>query len=548
MGGGGMGGGMGGGGGGMGGGMFSVPDSDAEADAPFQAFAVEDELRLTPKGVAKPARKAATAKPDSVTPNPSKAAARPIRSRNITPIELPIADGADPTVAWNDYFAAHADVSPQRVRETARHLMRGRQFDQVIAMIHAALRHGLPQPWMYEAMVLGMQAGGSSIQEIERALMSAIDFGESADDFMYVAQYMARIGLESRALSIFRQVSVIEPLRPEPYLFGLRLARQVDDLDGIRWSSLGILKQAWAKDKYGLVQQARRAANSAVERMNAAGQTAKAKEFQAQLDEAKRRDCIVKVTWTGNADVDMIVEEPSGNVCSFRNPRTAGGGVMLGDSASGHGQSSVDGVSETYVCPEGFDGTYRVLLRRVWGTVTAGKVTVDVYHHYGSENEKHLRHQIPLGDGDQLVVFDLDNGRRQEALDDQLLANAASEQMNVNQAILAQQLGGLANSSGGAANLNASRQGLFAVPVVQQGVGYQPVIISLPAGTSFSVTGVVSADRRYVRITPQPFFSGVSSVTTFNIQSGATSTAAGSGDAGTQPGQVPPGANPNPVP
>ena len=63
-------------------------------------------------------------------------------------------------------------------------------------MIRAALRNGQPQPWMYEAMGLAMQAGGSRKPEIERALMSAVDFGDSSDDLMYVAQYMARSGLE----------------------------------------------------------------------------------------------------------------------------------------------------------------------------------------------------------------------------------------------------------------------------------------------------------------------------------------------------------------
>jgi hypothetical protein len=54
-----------------------------------------------------------------------------------------------------------------------------------------------------------------------------------------------------------------------------------------------------------------------------------------------------------------------------------------------------------------------------------------------------------------------------------------------------------------------------------------------------TVTGVVSADRRYVRITPTPLFSGVGSVTTFNIQSGSTSTTTG------QSGSI--GNNPNPT-
>jgi hypothetical protein len=50
-------------------------------------------------------------------------------------------------------------------------------------------------------------------------------------------------------------------------------------------------------------------------------------------------------------------------------------------------------------------------------------------------------------------------------------------------------------------------------------VGYQPVIITLPDGTNFSTTAVISADRRYVRVSPSPVFSGVSSVATFSFTS-----------------------------
>jgi hypothetical protein len=190
-----------------------------------------------------------------------------------------------------------------------------------------------------------------------------------------------------------------------------------------------------------------------------------------------------------------------------------------------------------YVCPEAFDGTYRVLLRRVWGNVTAGKVTVDVYHRYGAEDQQHMRQQVPLGQEDRLVAFDFEGGRRKDAVADHLLINAASEQMAINQAILAQQLDSLSSAAAGA-DFNNSRQGMFGVPIVQQGVGYQPVITVLPTGTTLTVTGVVSADRRYVRITPTPLFSGVGSVTTFNIQSGTSSTTnTGSGQ--------PIGSNPN---
>lgn len=51
-------------------------------------------------------------------------------------------------------------------------------------------------------------------------------------------------------------------------------------------------------------------------------------------------------------------------------------------------------------------------------------------------------------------------------------------------------------------------------------MGYQPVIITLPEGTNMMATAVISADRRYVRITPSPMFSGISEVNTFNTATG----------------------------
>jgi len=116
--------------------------------------------------------------------------------------------------------------------------------------------------------------------------------------------------------------------------------------------------------------------------------------------------------------------------------------------------------------------------------------------------------------------------------------------------VLAQQLNVLSQSqtTGANANLGVSRQGLLGVPFIQQQVGYMPVIQPLPSGAGFQVNGVVSADRRYVRVSPFPTFTGVGSVTTFNLQSGSQGTSAGPGAGGTQPGQNPPGASPsNPV-
>jgi len=50
------------------------------------------------------------------------------------------------------------------------------------------------------------------------------------------------------------------------------------------------------------------------------------------------------------------------------------------------------------------------------------------------------------------------------------------------------------------------------------------VIITLPEGANFSTTAVISADRRYVRVSPAPTFSLVSEVSTFNFVTGSGTT------------------------
>jgi hypothetical protein len=58
-------------------------------------------------------------------------------------------------------------------------------------------------------------------------------------------------------------------------------------------------------------------------------------------------------------------------------------------------------------------------------------------------------------------------------------------------------------------------------------VGYQPVIIALPAGGNFGASAVVSADRRYVRVSATPFFSSIGDVHTFNTATGENASGEG---------------------
>jgi type II secretory pathway component GspD/PulD (secretin) len=59
------------------------------------------------------------------------------------------------------------------------------------------------------------------------------------------------------------------------------------------------------------------------------------------------------------------------------------------------------------------------------------------------------------------------------------------------------------------------------VPVVSAfAVGFQPIITVIPEGISLSVAAVVSADRRYVRLSVFPLFTTITDVFTFSFITG----------------------------
>jgi hypothetical protein len=137
--------------------------------------------------------------------------------------------------------------------------------------------------------------------------------------------------------------------------------------------------------------------------------------------------------------------------------------------------------------------------------------------------------ELSAGDDDSVGVFQLADGRRQESLDERRVATAVAGQVAVNQAIVAQQLNYASQNSAATAELAESRAKMAALPIIPASVGYQPVIHSFPTGAGMTAMAVISADRRYVRITSFPIFSQIGQVTTFNVGSGAM--AAGSSGA-----------------
>jgi hypothetical protein len=548
--GGGMMGGMGGGMGGMGGGMGGMGGGMGGMGGGF--FVVEDDLKLGAgknRDAERPAAPAKARSNDATEPQlGTPAASAPTQARRIRPMGSE--DGADVHEVWRAHFSQKVE-SPADVRETVRQLMNEKKFTESAAVIQGALIEGQSQSWMYEALALALYADNAPTEDLDRALMSAVEFASNEDEVMNIAKFMSNFGLEDRALSLFQQVAQSYPLRPEPYMFGLELARRNNNLEGIRWACHGILGQAWGREQMHVAQKAFNIAQATLAELVQEERFKDAEAFEQSMAEALRRDCIVQVTWTGDADVDLLVQEPSGDISSLVNPRTSGGGVMLGDSYARAGKTSADGYSEMYVCPQAFTGEYRMIVRRVWGEVAAGKVTVDIITNYGSKDERRIREQLPLVDKDALVVFEVPKGRRVEHLAQPNIEHLARDRADVAHALVAQQLQMFEQLRQGDSLsdrddeltrrfMALARAGRFGA---RGAAGFMPVIETIPEGTNLTLgTAVVSADRRYVRISipPIPIFTGIGDVATFNFITGEDGQvpggAGGAGNVGGGPG------------
>ncbi len=512
-------GGMGMGGGGMGG---------------FQV--VDDQLILGKKDVPNAQPEAAQESEEVDVPDAIK--------NQLTKLQVTVEEGDSVESAWDRYFASKKDLEGEAKDDHVRQVLytvqlhmkqasslhqsgnsekAKRLVDEAIAIMMAAIRNEQSEFWMYEGLGLAMQANHAPIEDVERALMSAVDYSNNEESLLAAGIYMSEIGLHRRALQVLRDVSEVNPYRPEPYVRGLALAKRLGDFEALKWASLGVLSQAWTNDQRHIEFDAQRTAEAVMLQLKQAGLMEQAKAFGEELNGATRRDCRVVVSWTGNADIDLFVKEPTGTICSLQNERTTAGGVLLGDKFSIAGQQPVNGYSESYVCSQAFKGEYRLLIRRVWGNVTAGKVTIDIFT--DNDEKPHIREQLELDDTGAIVIFDVMHGRRVEAIGEHQLENMLEHQEMIGQALLAQQLNSMSNSDA-ARDLAISRRlaarNGFALPG-RGAVGYRPDITTLPEGAFFSaVAPIVSPDRRYVRVTvpPTPIKMGIGDVRTFNFATG----------------------------
>ena len=286
-----------------------------------------------------------------------------------------------------------------------------KKYDHGIAVIESALLAGQVQPWMYDVLAVMMELAGRPKADVERALLSRLDF--SATDVastLFSAAYLARFGAKEHALKLYRQAAELEPTRPEPYILGLRLAREMKDQAAIGWAAAGVLQAAWTKDYEQLHREAEDAALDAERSLREAGKISQADALRDSMAQSRVHDLHVRLQWAGDGDLDLSVEEPLGTVASCEDRQSRGGGVHIHD---GYGPDPKN-CYEEYVCAIGVPGVYVIHVRRVDGNIVGKRAQVTVVRNQGAKNESTQTFVIKLDQDNKAIRVAVPDGRRRQ--------------------------------------------------------------------------------------------------------------------------------------
>jgi hypothetical protein len=368
-------------------------------------------------------RKAAD--PASVLDKPKSA--RPQEAPKRSPREglIEIQDGpstlqpsskGDPYAYWSEYYRKHDETADQ-LHETVRLLNRNNKPRDVHAAILGYLKHRSKnvEPWMYEALALAIEMNGGKPEDVKTSLNFAADLAQrthnpnhliSAADKLMLKGYYDRVG------ALIDEAAGKIPHRAEPLLMSINLAQSTKDPKRMADAIGKLLAVGWpGQDEY-FRRESRKQAETLAKTLTEDGRSDEAKTLLAGLPDAEARDVYIRLSWDGNADYDLVVQEPLGATVTYLMPRSVFGGSLV---QNGYGNRP----DEIYVCPRGFDGDYTVRITMIYNDPKkpATRLNLETITHEGTPEEH--RETLSLRPDDpqaKPMVVHLKGGRRKTVL------------------------------------------------------------------------------------------------------------------------------------
>jgi hypothetical protein len=294
-------------------------------------------------------------------------------------------------------------------------LRREKRFRDIEAAFTAFLTHRAkdPDPWLYETLAIAIAINGGDPARVEQAFNYAADQAlrhNNVVDLTRVADRMFIHHLPARVPELLERAWTLDPLAPRPLVMAIQFAGKTRDPRLMSKAVEQLFSLGWP----GVDEPTRVSARSQVEdlasTLKADGRDGEARELLALLADAEPRDLFIRLTWKGDAWIDLVVDEPLGATASYLNLRTSFGGAIVKSGRGKHPES-------VYVCPRGFDGPYKVRLEVSYNNKKdpAREVMMEIIMHEGTTREHVETKAITVAKFKPLVVK-LEGGRRKSVL------------------------------------------------------------------------------------------------------------------------------------
>jgi hypothetical protein len=324
----------------------------------------------------------------------------------------------DPYQFWLRYYRSNdpRKTDPEELRETVRLLnMNGKTRDAHAALLGFLKNHPRDaQSWMYRALALAIEENHGSAADIKTALNYAADTAQhshnpndlvGAADALYAKGYYERVG------RLLDEAITKVPHRFEPLVGSINLAQKTKDPIRMADAVERLLSLGWpGRDDY-FRTESRNQVETLAKSLREEGRGQEADALMAKLTASEARDLFVRLTWDGEADFDLLVDEPLGATASYQIPRTVFGGSLIKNGYGSHPE-------EVYICPRGFDGDYTIRVSTIWTNPSkpVTRLKLETFTHEGTAQEKKQVYQLAPDKKDQPTVVHLSDGRRKTVL------------------------------------------------------------------------------------------------------------------------------------
>ena len=263
----------------------------------------------------------------------------------------------DPNRYWNDFYKKHDD-SAADLWGTIYLLRQEKKLDHVEAALRAYLvnRTKSAEPWMYEMLALSIELRKGSPAEVKTLLGYAAyqakqgknpNYLVSVADLLLTRNILDKVGPpgnQTDAGELLDLAADLVPHRPQPSALSINLALKAKDPKRMEKSLESLLSLGWAGMDDQMRADARKQAMTLIKTLREEGRDDEGSDLQSKLPAIESRDVHARLTWVGEADLDLSVREPLGATAKFQTPRTVFGGSIIKNGYGNHPE-------EVYVCP-----------------------------------------------------------------------------------------------------------------------------------------------------------------------------------------------------